>query len=152
MTTAASAKEIEELYVSRYASFRAGAVALTGSTEAVSDVVQEALAQALHDRERYCGEGSLAAWVWRIAFRIALRSRRNGRHEMTLEELLDAAPPPSSERDPHYSAHCAGKSPRPLREMTLPLLRTSNLQEWRRMRFRARARTQPFFCCCALCR
>ena len=100
---AASAKEIEELYVSRYASFRAGAVALTGSTEAARDVVQEAFAQALHDREQYRGEGSLAAWVWRIAFRIALRSRRNGRQETTLEELLDAAPPPSSERDPQLA-------------------------------------------------
>ena len=100
---AASAKEIEELYVSRYASFRAGAVALTGSTEAARDVVQEAFAQALHDREQYRGEGSLAAWVWRIAFRIALRSRRNGRQELTLEELLDAVPPPSSERDPRLA-------------------------------------------------
>jgi RNA polymerase sigma-70 factor (ECF subfamily) len=96
---AASAESIEELYRSRYASFRSGMTAVTGSYEAARDVVQEAFAQALRDREQFRGEGSLAAWVWRIAFRIALRSRRNGR-EPTLEELVEGSPLPLPERDP----------------------------------------------------
>jgi len=95
---AASAESIEELYRSRYVSFRSGMAAVTGSYETARDVVQEAFAQALRDREQFRGDGSLAAWVWRIAFRIALRSRANGR-EPTLNELIEAAPLPSPERD-----------------------------------------------------
>jgi RNA polymerase sigma-70 factor, ECF subfamily len=97
---AASAESIEELYQSRYASFRDGMAAITGSYETARDVVQEAFAQALRDREQYREEGSLAAWVWRIAFRVALRSRGRGRLELTLDELVEAAPLPASERDP----------------------------------------------------
>ena len=96
---AASAQSIEELYRSRYASFRGGMAAITGSYETARDVVQEAFAQALRDREQYRGEGSLAAWIWRIALRVAVRSRRNGR-ELTLNELIETAPLPSPERDP----------------------------------------------------
>jgi RNA polymerase sigma-70 factor (ECF subfamily) len=97
---AASAESIEELYRSRYASFRGGVAALLGSYEAARDVVQEAFAQALRDREQYRGQGSLAAWVWRIAFLVALRSRSSRRRELTLDELVAAAPLPSPERDP----------------------------------------------------
>lgn len=97
---AASEEAIEELYRSRYASFRGGVAALLGGHEAARDVVQEAFAQALRDRQQYRGEGSLAAWVWQIAFRIALRSRSNGQRELALDELVGAARLPSPERDP----------------------------------------------------
>jgi RNA polymerase sigma-70 factor (ECF subfamily) len=100
---AASAESIEELYRSRYASFRGGMAAITGSYETARDVVQEAFAQALRDREQYRGEGSLAAWVWRIAFRVALPSRGKGRQDITLNELVEAAPLPASERDPRLA-------------------------------------------------
>lgn len=96
---AASAESIEELYRTRYVTFRSGLAAITGSYETARDVVQEAFAEALRDREQYRGDGSLAGWVWRIAFRVALRARRNGR-ELTLEDLVDAAPLPEPERDP----------------------------------------------------
>jgi RNA polymerase sigma-70 factor, ECF subfamily len=101
---AASVEAIEKLYGSHYASFRGGLAALVGSYEAAHDVVQEAFAQALRDREQFRGEGSLAAWVWRIAFRVALRSRRNGRQELTLDEPAEAALPPAAERDPALAA------------------------------------------------
>jgi RNA polymerase sigma-70 factor (ECF subfamily) len=74
--------------------------AITGSYETARDVVQEAFAQALRDREQFRGEGSLAAWVWRIAFRVALRSRSSGRRELTMQELVESAPLPLPERDP----------------------------------------------------
>jgi RNA polymerase sigma factor (sigma-70 family) len=93
------AHEIEELYRSRYLAFRNGMAALTGSYESARDVVQEAFAQALRDRDQYRGDGPLAAWVWRIAVRVALESRRNGR-ELTLDELVAEAPVLSPERDP----------------------------------------------------
>jgi RNA polymerase sigma-70 factor (ECF subfamily) len=73
--------------------------AITGSYDAARDVVQEAFAQALRDREQYRGDGSLAAWVWRIAFRVAIRSRSDG-PELTLDDLVAGAPLPSQERDP----------------------------------------------------
>jgi RNA polymerase sigma factor (sigma-70 family) len=107
---AATAESIEELYRSRYTSFRNGMAAVTGSYETARDVVQEAFAQALRDRKPFRGDGSLAAWVWRIAFRIALRSRTNGR-EPTLGELLEAAPLPSPERDPQLAEALRQLSP-----------------------------------------
>ena len=75
----ATVEAIEELYRSRYASYRGGVAALMGSYDAARDVVQEAFAQALRDRRDYRGDGSLAAWVWRIAFRTALRGRARRR-------------------------------------------------------------------------
>jgi RNA polymerase sigma-70 factor, ECF subfamily len=108
---AASAESIEELYRSRYASFRGGVAAITGSYETARDVVQEAFAQALRDRKQFRGEGSLAAWVWRIAFRLALRSRSNGRRELTLSELVEVAPLPSEARDPQLAKALKRLSP-----------------------------------------
>ena len=101
---AASAESIEELYRSRYASFRGGMAAVTGSYDTARDVVQEAFAQALRDRDQYRGDGSLAAWVWRIAFRVAVRNRNSRRPQMTLDELVAAAALPSPERDPTLAA------------------------------------------------
>ena len=72
----ATVEALEELYRSRYASYRGGVAALTGYDEAW-DVVQESFAQALRDRKDYRGEGSLAAWVWRIAFRTAMSDGTN---------------------------------------------------------------------------
>jgi RNA polymerase sigma-70 factor (ECF subfamily) len=91
--------EIEQLYRARYLSFRNGLVGMTGSYESARDVVQEAFAQALRDQEQYRGEGSLAGWVWRIAVRVALDARRNGR-VLTVDELVAEAPVPDRERDP----------------------------------------------------
>jgi RNA polymerase sigma-70 factor (ECF subfamily) len=93
------AAAIEELYRTRYSAFRNGVAALTGSHESARDVVQEAFARALRDRDQYRGDGPLAAWVWRIAMRTALESRRNGR-ELTVEEVVERTPVPLPERDP----------------------------------------------------
>jgi RNA polymerase sigma-70 factor (ECF subfamily) len=109
---AATAREIEELYRSNYASFRGGMGALTGSHETARDLVQEAFAQALRDREQFRGDGSLAAWVWRIGFRLALQARRRGRRELTLDELVAVAPLPSAERDPALAEALKRLSPR----------------------------------------
>jgi len=109
---AASAESIEELYRSRYASFRGGVAAITGSYETARDVVQEAFAQALRDREQFRGEGSLAAWVWRIALRLAVRSRSSsGRRELTLAEMVEAAPLPSGGSDPELARALKRLSP-----------------------------------------
>ena len=106
------ADELEELYRSRYLTFRNGMAAITGSYDSARDVVQEAFARALRDRGQYRGDGPLLGWVWRIAVRVALESRRNGR-ELTLEELVvDAPAPPLPERDPVLAAALRELPPR----------------------------------------
>lgn len=91
--------EIEQLYRTRYLGFRNGMTALTGSQELARDVVQEAFAQALRDQKQFRGDGPLAAWIWRIAVRVALETRRNGRR-LTLDELVAEADVPEHEHDP----------------------------------------------------
>lgn len=107
----ATVEAIEELYRSRYASYRGGVAAVTGY-DAARDVVQEAFAQALRDRKDYRGDGSLAAWVWQIAFRTAVRTRTKDGRELTLDELVEAAPVPRAERDPEFAEAVRGLAPR----------------------------------------
>jgi RNA polymerase sigma-70 factor (ECF subfamily) len=104
-------EEIEELYERRFVAFRNGLLALTGSLESARDAVQEGFAQALRDRDQFRGEGSLEGWVWRIVFRAALRSRRNG-HEVTLEEVVAEAPMARVESDPQLAAALLALAPR----------------------------------------
>jgi RNA polymerase sigma-70 factor (ECF subfamily) len=66
---------IEQLYRERYLGFRNALAPLVGSRERAHDVVHEAFARALRDSGKLRREESAAAWVWRIAFRIALRER-----------------------------------------------------------------------------
>jgi RNA polymerase sigma-70 factor, ECF subfamily len=65
----------------------------------------------LRDRGQFRGDGPLAAWVWRIAVRVAFESRRNGR-ELTLDELVAEASVPSPERDPALAEALKGLPPR----------------------------------------
>ena len=98
-----SSEELELLYRGRYGAFRNGLAPLMGGYERAHDVVQEAFARALRERDRFRGDGSLEGWVWRIAFRIALDERRNG-HELALDEAFERAEPPVEERDPELAA------------------------------------------------
>jgi RNA polymerase sigma-70 factor (ECF subfamily) len=107
----ATVEAIEELYRSRYASYRGGVAALTGY-DAARDVVQEAFAQALRDRKDFRGDGSLAAWVWRIAFRTAVRSRSGDGRELTLDEMVETAPVPLADRDPELAEAVRALPPR----------------------------------------
>ena len=80
----ASRAEIELLYRSRYLGFRRALAPVTGSYETAHDVVQEAFARALGKRHQFRGEAPLAAWVWRIALRVALdESSQSLRHSLT---------------------------------------------------------------------
>jgi RNA polymerase sigma-70 factor, ECF subfamily len=101
--------EIERVYRERYVAFRNALVTVTGSREAARDAVQEAFARALRSQDQFRG-GSLEAWIFRIALRTALESRRNGR-EIPLQEALDPELP-EPERDPELAAALAELSPR----------------------------------------
>jgi RNA polymerase sigma-70 factor, ECF subfamily len=83
---AASVSELEDLYRARFAVFRNGVAGVAGGVEPAREIVQEAFARALQQRRRYRGDGSLEAWVWRIAVNCALRSRRD------LRESWEEAP------------------------------------------------------------
>jgi len=66
------AAAIERLYRERYVGFRNALATVTGDYDTARDAVQEGFARALATRGQYRGEAPLAAWVWRIAFRVAL--------------------------------------------------------------------------------
>src|SRR5436190_9400968 len=74
---AARVADLERLYRSRYLPFRNALATITGNSDGAHDAVQEAFARALRQRKSFRG-GSLEAWVWKIALRSALESRRNG--------------------------------------------------------------------------
>ena len=95
------AQALEDLYRSRYASFQRGLAPLVG-LEAARDVVQEAFARAFRERRKYRGEGTLEAWVWRIAFRVAIGSRR-GPRDLDLDSVVEVGHL-RDERDPELAA------------------------------------------------
>ncbi len=78
--------ELERLYRARYRTFRDILAGVVGSHDIAREVVQEAFARALRDRRKFRREGSLEAWVWRIAFNVALRTRRDLRRSWDLDQ------------------------------------------------------------------
>jgi RNA polymerase sigma factor (sigma-70 family) len=102
--------EIERVYRERFVGFRNALVTVTGSHESARDAVQEAFARALRNRHQFREDGSLEAWIFRIALRTALETRRNGR-EIPLQETLDPELP-EPERDPELAAALHELSPR----------------------------------------
>jgi RNA polymerase sigma-70 factor (ECF subfamily) len=103
-------RELEQLYSERYVSFRNALATVTGSRESARDAVQETFARALARREQYRGDAPLAAWVWKIALRVALEKRRRP-HSLQLDESVDPALP-EPERDPELAAALRRLSPR----------------------------------------
>ena len=104
-----STEELEDVYGRRYAGFCRGATAILVDAEAAHDVVQEAFARALIERNRFRG-GRPEAWVWRIVEREALRRRRAGRH-LPLEDTF-APELIQDEHDPALVAAVRGLAPR----------------------------------------
>jgi RNA polymerase sigma-70 factor, ECF subfamily len=84
-----SKRAIEDLYGARYERFWRALTPIAGSYEAAHDAVQEAFARALAFRHQCRDRSTLAAWVWRIAWNVALERRGAGR-EVPFEEALVA--------------------------------------------------------------
>jgi RNA polymerase sigma-70 factor (ECF subfamily) len=99
---------LEQLYRDRYVGFRNALAPIAGSADAARDVVQEAFAVALRERRALRRSESLAPWVWRIAFRLALRERGRGLTEELPEDLGILSP----ERDPGLAAAVRALPPR----------------------------------------
>ncbi len=100
---------IEELYRKRYVGFRNALATVSGSYESGRDAVQEGFARAYANRSKFRSEGSLAAWVWQIAFRAALEARP--KREVALEEALEPQLV-EAHRDPALAAALATLPPR----------------------------------------
>ena len=98
---------LEQLYRDRYLGFRNALAPIVGSQEAAHDVVQEAFAIALRDRRMLRRQASLAPWVWRIAYRLALRTRAP-----SLEELPDDLSVLDEHLDPALAAAIHSLTPR----------------------------------------
>jgi RNA polymerase sigma-70 factor (ECF subfamily) len=104
------AAALERLYRARYSRFRDGIATVTGSYETAHDVVQDAFAHALTRRASFRGEGSLEGWVWRIAFRLALRRRSDPPAGWLAEDI--AADVVEPERDPELAQLLRALPPR----------------------------------------
>lgn len=72
--------EIETLYRDAYLRYRNALATVTGSYDSARDAVQHAFTQAIAERSRFRGDSTLAAWVWKIALRHALRLREDFAH------------------------------------------------------------------------
>ena len=98
--------DLENLYRRRQGAFQGMVASLTGSVESARDVVQEAFAQPLRDRDGFCGQGSLQGWVWRIAFRVAIRSKES--RELPLDGVPEVASSMRAgiRRSPQQCANC----------------------------------------------
>ena len=104
-----STDALEQLYRDRYTTFRDVLAGVVGSNDLAREVVQEAFARALRERRTFRGEGSLEAWVWRIAFNVALKLRRDLRREW---ELDAPAITPDADPDPDVRAAVQALPPR----------------------------------------
>lgn len=106
---AASAESLSVLYHGGFHRFVRVAEAITGNVDDAYDAVQEAFANALRERERYEGRGSLEGWTWRCVVNAARMSRRRSRLVVPLidvDELAGSAPS-RSELSPRLLAEVA---------------------------------------------
>lgn len=91
---------LEELFRLRYGDFLRVAAAITGSSEAAHDAVQEGLARALVGRTSFRGSGTLEAWLWSTVVNAARNTRaRSPLVAETSEQVASLAPPEDERRD-----------------------------------------------------
>ena len=100
---------IERLYREQAGAFARMAAAIVGPG-ASADAVQEGFARACARRATYRGEGSLAAWVWRIVLRAALDAH-GVPPAAQLEDVRDLRLP-FPERDPELATAVRALAPR----------------------------------------
>jgi RNA polymerase sigma-70 factor (ECF subfamily) len=86
-----NAEALEQLYRERYRDYRDIMAGVVGSHDLAREVVQEAFARALRQQRKFRGEGSLEAWVWKIALNVALKMRRGLAREWALDQEYEAA-------------------------------------------------------------
>jgi RNA polymerase sigma factor (sigma-70 family) len=99
-TSDAGQTALEELFRVRYGDFLRVAAAITGSSEAARDAVQEGLARALVGRSSFRGSGTLEAWLWSTVVNAARNQRaRSPLVAEASDEAASVAPPEDERRD-----------------------------------------------------
>jgi RNA polymerase sigma-70 factor, ECF subfamily len=96
---AASTAALEQLYRTRFSVYLDVLTGVVSSRETAREVVQEAFARALRDRRKFRGEGSLEAWVWRIALNQALKAKRDLRAQWEDDPEPIALDPEAADED-----------------------------------------------------
>lgn len=93
----ASPAALEELFRLHYGAFLRVAAAITGSSDAGRDAVQEGLARALAGRASFRGSGSLEAWLWRTVVNAARNIK--ARSPVVAEASDQSAPAAAAENE-----------------------------------------------------
>jgi RNA polymerase sigma factor (sigma-70 family) len=86
-----NAEALEQLYRDQYRIYRDIMAGVVGSHDLAREVVQEAFARALRQQRKFRGDGSLEAWVWKIALNVALKTRRELAREWALDDDYEAS-------------------------------------------------------------
>jgi RNA polymerase sigma-70 factor (ECF subfamily) len=73
--SAARLAELEAIYRRGYPAFLRVAVGIVGDVELAADAVHDGFVGAVRGRDRYRGEGTLEAWVWRAVVNASKRRR-----------------------------------------------------------------------------
>ncbi len=94
-----NADSLEQLYRDQYRNYRDIMAGVVGSHDLAREVVQEAFARALRQQRKFRGDGSLEAWVWKIALNVALKMRRDLRREWSLDGDETASHEAAPDRD-----------------------------------------------------
>lgn len=68
--------ELEQLYRQHLPEFVRVATAISGDADRGSDAVQEGFTQAVRSIDGFRGDGTLAAWVWRIVVNAARKEAK----------------------------------------------------------------------------
>lgn len=96
--------ELEELYERDFASFVRVARAITGDRDRAVEAVHDGFANALQARRTFRGDGSTAAWVWRIVVNAARAAARSPLVEAAVHGDAVDVPPHVSELAPLVAA------------------------------------------------
>lgn len=111
-----NADSLEQLYRDRYRNFRDIMAGVVGSHDLAREVVQEAFARALRQQRKFRGDGSLEAWVWKIALNVALKKRRELAREWALDDEYEAA---TQEAAPNRDLRAAVRALPPRRRLVV---------------------------------
>jgi RNA polymerase sigma-70 factor (ECF subfamily) len=111
-----NADSLEQLYRDRYRNFRDIMAGVVGSHDLAREVVQEAFARALRQQRKFRGDGSLEAWVWKIALNVALKKRRELAREWSLDDEYEAG---SHEAEPDRDLWAAVRALPPRRRFVV---------------------------------
>jgi RNA polymerase sigma factor (sigma-70 family) len=88
---------LDALFVRHHGRLYGFLARLTGNRATAEDLVQEVFLRVLRARERYHGDGSFTAWLFRIARNVAAGEYGTRRETMPLDDMVDVG---AAESDP----------------------------------------------------